>query len=76
MNIERGKSVATSGQRVCLRRSWREMFGVRRRKDMSRKSSCYLYRSDLEICITQREIYRMLIIVLTMRQMDLACVFM
>ena len=34
------------------------------------------HHSDLEICITQREIYRMLIIVFIMRQMDLACVFM
>ena len=35
MNIEREMRVATPGQRVCLRRSWREMFGVIGRKRYS-----------------------------------------
>ena len=35
MNIERETRVATPGQRVCLRRSWREMFGMRGRADIS-----------------------------------------
>ena len=33
-------------------------------------------RTELDICITQREIYRMLIIMLIMRQKDLSCVYM
>ena len=35
-----------------------------------------IVKQKLEICITPREIYRMLIIMLTMRQKDLPCVYM
>ena len=34
MNIERGKPVVTSGQRVCLEGSWREVFDGFRRVDI------------------------------------------
>ena len=70
--------MATPGQRVSLQRSWREMFGVIRRKRYSlTKAHVADIHSDLEICITQREIYRMFIIMLYYEVVrDLSCVYM
>ena len=42
----------------------------------SNETACIVNRTELDICITQRGIYRMLIIMLIMRQMDLYSVYM
>ena len=43
---------------------------------LSEENACNINRTVLDICITQREIYRMLIIMLIMRQKDLSSVYM
>ena len=45
-------------------------------KLLSEESTCNINRTDLDICITQWEIYRMSIIMLIMRQKDLSSVYM
>ena len=42
----------------------------------SNETTCIVNQTELDICITQRGIYRMLIIMLIMRQMDLSSVYM
>ena len=42
----------------------------------SNETACIVNPTELDICITQRGIYRMLIIMLIMRQMDLSSVYM
>ena len=76
MNIKRETLTATPGPRVFFGAVGDRFLTCTELKLLSDESTCNINRTDLDTCITQREIYRMSIIMLIMRQKDLSSVYM
>ena len=77
MNDKREMLAVPSGPRVSVKSTLRSgRLKETNRYLKSNETACIVNQAELDICITQRGIYRMLIIMLIMRQMDLSSVYM